>query len=120
MKGVFISGAIVVGSAILLSACAPQLNPAASNVAVSSQHPPKQCHFLGDLDGHYGDVITGQFVSTRHLTAGSINALKNAAYAKGANYVELVKMEGGTGGAFGYKAVTRVQVTGKAYRCPGK
>ena len=121
MKRTFALIAVIFAVSLMAGCVArPKLNPGAEKVVVTASHPPSSCERISKLHGAYGDVVSGQFINTKHLQAGSVEKLKNAAHARGGNYVELVKDHGQLSGGFNYKYVNRIRVSGIAYLCPKK
>lgn len=83
-----------------LAACSTMSNlPEEDNVKVTREDAPKDCEFLGKIEGRSMSKIPKQ--------EEALNDLKIEAANKGANYL-VVKQYSATGNA----------VTGLAYKCP--
>ncbi|OGT31700.1 MAG: hypothetical protein A3E87_02890 [Gammaproteobacteria bacterium RIFCSPHIGHO2_12_FULL_35_23] len=98
---------------VLLVACSSSINPGENSILISFSPPPKQCQYLHLLTDQQGSVI--ELPSPASLQASSLDQLKLAAYAVGANYIELVTINQVTQLA---NRTTHVAVGGKAYHCP--
>jgi|GEM_PF-231897 len=108
---------------ILLEACSSTpLNPSASKVVVS-EIPPigANCKLLGQITGHQGNFVSGEWTSNEELEKGALNDLKNKAADMGANYLEiLTTRQGGTGAVgavVGFNDETNITNSANAYKC---
>ncbi len=108
--------------AALLAGCAaaPLSTPEAGNILVTSNPPGEHCVFVGEVRGGQGNFWTAEFTKDEDLIIGARNELRNAAYALGANFVQLElenqshnTADHSTGGV--YSSV----VIGNAYQCNG-
>lgn len=115
---------------LLLSGCAAnKLEVAgAERIIVAHTPAPKECKFLGQVNGNQGNFFTGGWTSNKNLEVGAMNTLRNEAAKMGANYVSLVTNRAGQhgsggGDAYGFggssQQVTVVNI-GNAYNCPPK
>jgi hypothetical protein len=108
--------------ASFLGCAATQLRPGAESVLVTHAPPPEQCRFVGTIIGQQGGSLEGPFTSNRTLAEGAVNDLKNQAFDKGANYVELETTSTGNtiSGGHRYMSGGQTDVThmGNAFVCP--
>ncbi|UTF60279.1 DUF4156 domain-containing protein [Gilvimarinus sp. DA14] len=106
----------IAGSAflVLVGCAAKPLNPEATGVFISNEKPSEECEFVKEIYGGQGNWWTDDITSTKALTEGSRNDLRNQAYAAGANYVHVQQVERNESFAGGGK----MAMTGHAYKCP--
>lgn len=108
----------------VLGACSSTpLKPTANKVIVS-EIPPigGNCKLLGQITGHEGNFVSGEWTSNEELEKGALNDLKNKAADMGANYLEILTTRQGGTGAFGavvgFNDETTVTNSANAYKCP--
>ncbi len=115
---------LILAMTFLLEACSSTpLKPAASKIVVS-EIPPigANCKLLGQITGHEGNFISGEWTSNEELEKGALNDLKNKAADMGANYLEILTTRQGGTGAFGavvgFNDETTITNSANAYKCP--
>lgn len=105
---------ILVFATILISGCAAKtLLPGAERVFLSNDAPPGNCEFIQEVHGGQGNWWTDDITSTKALTEGSRNDLRNAAYRVGANYVHIQQQERNES----YLGGGKIALAGNAYSC---
>jgi len=111
-----------VGLAACLTACAatPLQAPAAANILVTRNAPAADCTFLGEVRGSQGNFWTAEFTSDEDLLVGARNRMRDAAYALGANFVQ-VELENPSHNTADLSSggVYNSTIIGNAYRCSG-
>ncbi|WP_020208256.1 DUF4156 domain-containing protein [Gilvimarinus chinensis] len=102
-------------TAIFLAGCsAKPLKPEAQSVWITEDKPADECEFVKELYGGQGNWWTDDITSTKALTEGSRNDLRNQAYDAGANYVQIQQVERNESALGGGK----MAMVGHAYKCP--
>ncbi len=111
---------VATGLAAGLTACAaaPLQVPQAANIMVTRNAPAADCEFLGEVRGSQGNFLTSDFTSDKNIVIGARNKMRDAAYAMGADFVQ-IEMEnpshntapGSSGGVYSSTII------GNAYRC---
>lgn len=109
---------IALAAGLTACAAAPLKVPEAANIMVTRNAPAAGCEFLGEVRGSQGNFLTADFTSDENIVIGARNKMRDAAYAMGANFVQ-VELEnpshntadGSSGGVF------TSTIIGNAYRC---
>lgn len=103
-----------------LAACAatPLQVPEAANILVTRNAPAADCEFLGEVRGTQGNFWTADFTSDENILIGARNKMRDAAYAMGANFIQ-VELENPSHNTADYSSggVYNSTVIGNAYRC---
>lgn len=107
----------------VLTACvtpAP-LTPGAEKVILSNESAPSSCRYVGEIARLNHNGVEEAYTTHENLQAVQINALKNEAFQRGGNYVQL------TDHATVYQRTHRMRsqtsleshaLTGRLYTCP--
>ena len=131
-KKVFVNGclAALIGTGLLAGCAATALSPEAAKVMISTDKPPKNCRFVGMVEGSQGGAFKGAYTSNKNLEIGAMNDLRNQAAALGANYVRMMvnhaaSTQSGSMGSDGWGNMsggmsggqTSSTTIGNAYKC---
>ena len=105
---------IKLGLIVVLTGCAAtSIKPNAVNVVASPNPAPNNCKLLGQVVGNQGGTWSGGFYSSKNLTIGVMNDLKNETADMGGNYVQIINNN--------YNNINAEMTTsGNAYICPNQ
>lgn len=111
---------LLIALAACVAGCAatPLQTPEASWILVTGNPPAEECRFVGEVRGSQGNFVTSNLTKDENLVIGARNQMRDAAYALGANYVqvELENLSHNTAdNSFG--GVYNATVIGNAYLC---
>jgi len=107
----------------ILTACvtpAP-LTPGAENVLLSNKSASSSCHYVGEIARLNHNGVEEAYTTHENLQAVQINALKNEAFQRGGNYVQLTDHATIYQRAHRSRSQTTLEshaLTGRLYTCP--
>jgi hypothetical protein len=110
---------VALGALVASAGCMAKTLSSGAETVRMVHATPKGCERLGDVSGHQGNVLTGDFTSQKDLEDGARSDLINHAYKLGGNAVQIVGREGNGADAWAGEAAPRaVTYSGVAWRCP--